>query len=255
MPRTLCAIWVLDFLLLSGSFKKGRKSRMRLKEEIKDVALKMGADLVGVASLDRFTGAPLGFNPADIMPEAQAVVVIAKKMPNQLVYGNLSSVYTNIIQVLHRRLDDIACDLANFLENKGGRAMPIPADDPYVYWDEKNSHGMGDLSHKHAAQAAGLGILGKNSLLITPKYGNRVNLVSVITDLNLDPDPLIKDELCLQKCRLCLDVCPASALKGDQVVVQKLCREIVGNTLSKGYWVYTCWECRRVCPAGDINLK
>jgi epoxyqueuosine reductase QueG len=109
---------------------------------------------------------------------------------------------------------------------------------------------MGDLSHKHAARAAGLGVLGKNSLLITPQYGNRVHLVSVITDLDLEPDPLVEEELCPPNCRLCLDACPAGALKGDRVVVQKLCREIIGKTLPKGYWVYHCWECRRSCPAG-----
>lgn len=228
---------------------------MGLKEEIKAVALKMGADLVGIASMERFTGAPSGFRPVDVMPQAKTVVVMAKKMPAQLVNGNLATAYTNTFHVLLRRLDDIACDLAVFLEEKGGRAIPIPADDPYTYWDEKNSHGMGDLSHKHAAKAAGLGILGKNSLLITPQYGNQVYLVSVITDLDLEPDPLIDDELCPQKCRICLDACPSGALKEEQVVVQKLCREIVGKTLLKGHWVYACWECRRVCPAGDINIR
>lgn len=37
-----------------------------MKEEIKALALNIGADLVGVAPLERFTGAPTGFNPADI---------------------------------------------------------------------------------------------------------------------------------------------------------------------------------------------
>lgn len=223
---------------------------MSLKEEIKATALNLGADLVGVASVDRFIGAPPGFNPADIMPQAKTVVVMAKKVPDQLVYGSLATALTNTCQALHRRLDYIACDLAVFVEKKGGQAMPISADDPFTYWDEENRHGMGDLSHKHAAQAAGLGILGKNSLLITPQYGNRVHLVSVITDLDLESDPLVEEELCPPECRLCLDACPAGALKGDQVVIQKLCREIFGETLPKGYWVFACWECRRVCPAG-----
>ncbi|HUW63516.1 MAG TPA: hypothetical protein VMW83_02285 [Spirochaetia bacterium] len=107
---------------------------------------------------------------------------------------------------------------------------------------------MGDLSHKHAARAAGLGVLGRNSLLITPQYGNRVDLVSVITDLDLEPDSL-------PHCRLCLDACPAGALKGNQVVVQKPCREIIGKTLPKGYWVTACWECRKVCPAGGTVVQ
>ena len=228
---------------------------MSLKKEIKAIALSMGADLVGVASLERFNGAPLGFNPADIMPRAKTVVVMAKKMPDQLVYGELATAYTNTFQALIRKLDEIACDLAVFLEKRGGRAMPIPADDPCTYWDAKNCRGMGDLSHKHAAQAAGVGILGKNSLLITPQFGNRVHLVSVITDLDLEPDPLVEDDLCPQKCRLCLDACPPGALKGGQVVIQKPCREFVGKTLPNGNWVYACWECRKVCPASKKSYN
>lgn len=224
-----------------------------MKEKIKAAALNMGADLVGVASMARFTGAPSGFHPTDIMPQAKTVVVIAKKIPDHLVYSSHETAYTNTFQALLRRLDYIACDLAIFVEQNGGQATPIPADDPYIYWDEENRHGKGDLSHKHAAHAAGLGILGKNSLLITPQYGNRVHLVSVITSLDLEPDPPVIAELCPPKCRLCLDACPSGALKGDQVVVQKLCREIIGKTLPKGNWVYNCWECRRVCPAGTLS--
>ncbi len=226
---------------------------MSLKEEIKASALSLGADLVGMASLERFAGAPPGFSPSDIMPQAKTVVVMAKKIPDQLVYNNLSTAFTTTCQDLLKRLDYIACDLAIFVEKKGGQAMPVPADDPYIYWDAENRRGMGDLSHKHAARAAGLGILGKNSLLITPQYGNRVQLVSVITNLDLEPDSLVEEELCPPKCRLCLDACPAGALKEDQRVVQKLCREIIGKTLPKGYWVYDCWECRKVCPAGNVK--
>lgn len=228
---------------------------MNLNEEIKARVLSMGADLVGIAPLERFNGAPKGFNPIDIMTQAKTVVAIAKKMPNQLVYGNLATAYTNTSQTLLRKLDEIASDIAIFIEKKGSQAIPIPADDPYTFWDAEKRRGMGDLSHKHAAQAAGLGVLGKNSLLITPQYGNRVHLVSVITDLEIEPDALIMDELCPQKCRLCLVSCPSGALKGNQVVDQKLCRQIVGKTLPKGYWVYDCWECRKVCPAGSINVN
>lgn len=224
---------------------------MELKEEIKAAALIKGADLVGVATVDRFAEAPPGFHPTDIMPAARTVLVMACKIPDRLVCGCLPTALTNAYQTLHRRLDDIACSLAVLVERKGGQALPIPADDPYMFWDAENRRGMGDLSHKHAARAAGLGILGKNSLLITPQHGNRVHLVSVITDLDLEPDPLVEEDLCPPGCRLCLDACPSGALQDGQLVVQKLCREVIGKTLPKGYWVYNCWECRKVCPAGN----
>ncbi|NPV69214.1 MAG: hypothetical protein HPY55_01035 [Firmicutes bacterium] len=52
---------------------------------------------------------------------------------------------------------------------------------------------------------------GKNSLGITPKYGNRVDLVSIITGLPLEPDPLCEEDLCPEKCWLCLEACAAGA--------------------------------------------
>jgi epoxyqueuosine reductase len=70
--------------------------------------------------------------------------------------------------VVYGQLDVLAYHVALFLESKGGRAVPVPADEPYRYWEADRSYGRGDLSHKHAAQAAGLGRLGKNSILITP---------------------------------------------------------------------------------------
>lgn len=82
---------------------------MTLKEEVKAAALNMGADLVGVASVERFAGAPPGFRPADIMPQAKTVVVMAKKVPDQIVYNNLATAYTNTCSDLLKRLDYIAC--------------------------------------------------------------------------------------------------------------------------------------------------
>ncbi|HUW63517.1 MAG TPA: hypothetical protein VMW83_02290 [Spirochaetia bacterium] len=105
---------------------------MSLKEKVKAAALSMGADLVGVASMDRFLGAPPGFHPSDIMPQAKTVVVVAKKIPDQLVCNSLATAYTNTCNAVIRRLDEIACDLAVFVEKTGRQAMPIPADDPYV---------------------------------------------------------------------------------------------------------------------------
>ncbi|MEE8470448.1 MAG: hypothetical protein V3S51_03880 [Dehalococcoidia bacterium] len=100
------------------------------------------------------------------------------------------------MEVIHAQLDLLACKVALFIESGGGRAIPVPSDEPYLYWESAKLYGRGDLSHKHAAQAAGLGRLGKNSLLITPQFGNRVHLVSVVTDVDLAPDLLLDWDPC-----------------------------------------------------------
>lgn len=226
---------------------------VELKAQVKAAAKGLGADLVGIASIERFAGAPAGSKPTDIMPQAQTVIVIAKRIPLEIIKNrNLLTTYTSSFQNLFIRLDGIAFDVACFLEDLGARALPIPADDPYTRWDSENLHGMGDLSHRHAAVAAGLGTLGKNTLLLTPEFGNRVSLVSIITDLNIEPDPIIEQELCLPNCSLCIDACPAGALSSGDSVVQKLCRSQINTELPRGFSVYGCWECRRVCPVGGV---
>jgi epoxyqueuosine reductase QueG len=159
-----------------------------------------------------------------------------------------------MMTVLMRQLDKIACYVARYVEERGGRAIPIPADDPYCDWDQERQHGRGDLSHKHAAWAAGLGTLGKNSMLITPEFGNRVHLVSVVTNLDLDPDPLVEKELCRPACTLCLAACPVNAIR-DGVVDQKKCRSHVFLKLSKGLIIEACRECRKACPIGIVHAK
>lgn len=226
-------------------------SVLDIKEEIKAKAISLGADLVGVASVDRMSGAPDGFRPTDILPEASSVIVMAKRMPKAVVKNGTPNIYTMICLDLFKKLDAMAYELACFIEDQGDNALPVPADGPYTYWDEKITRGMGDLSNRHAAVAAGLGVLGKNNLLITPEYGNRIQLVSVITDMQVAPDPLNEDELCPAKCRLCLDICPTGAINGEKSTDQKLCRSILMKKLPRGFEVYNCRECRRVCPGGS----
>jgi epoxyqueuosine reductase QueG len=218
-------------------------------EELKGFARSLGADLVGVASVDRFEEAPKGHRPEDILPQARAVVAFAKRMPNGSLEGPATS-YHHTMSVLHTQLDLIASQVALFLEREGGLAVPVPADEPYYHWEAELLYGWGDLSHKHAAQAAGLGRLGKNSLLITPEFGNRVHLVSVVTSIELSADEVIQKELCPSGCTLCIEACPAGAIGEGQQVNQRLCRETMIQKLPKGTLIESCRECRKVCKVG-----
>ena len=220
-----------------------------LAEETKEFARSLGAELVGVASVDRFEEAPEGHRPEDILPQARAVVAFAKRMPNGPLEGPATS-YHHTMSVLHAQLDLIASQVAIFLEQEGGLAVPVPADEPYDHWEAERLYGRGDLSHKHAAQAAGLGRLGKNSLLITPEFGNRVHLASLVTSVELAADEVIQKELCPSGCSLCIEACPAGAIGEGQQVTQRLCREVMVQRLPKGMPIESCRECRRVCKIG-----
>lgn len=75
---------------------------------------------------------------------------------------------------------------------------------------------------KHAAVLAGLGRLGKSTLLLNRAYGNRSRSGVVLLNLPLEADPTA-EEVCLPGCRLCVDGCPAGAIE-DGTVVQSRCR-------------------------------
>ena len=225
--------------------------QIALTRLVKEFALENGAELVGIAPVERFEGAPAGHHPNDILPDAKSVVVGARPIPASVFESSATS-YQLVLDVAHRKLDLLATHVALFLENKGGKAIPVPSDEPYLHWEAERRYGRGDLSHKHAAQAAGIGKLGKNSLLLTQQFGNRVHLVSVITNIELTPDSVMEWEPCPAGCTLCMHVCPSNAIGEAQRVDQTLCRSVMIQQLPKGTLVEGCWACRKVCP---INLR
>ncbi|MDR7866572.1 MAG: hypothetical protein RIN56_07095 [Sporomusaceae bacterium] len=218
-----------------------------LAEKIRDYALARGANLVGFAAAADFAAAPEGFKPQDIMPQAKGVVVLARALPKGAVASGNQVVYTAHHTSNVKQLDELARAVAVFIEEQGYTAVPVPADDPYFHWEEDRKHGMGILSHRHAAQLAGLGVIGKNALLITPKYGNRVELVSILTDMTFASPPAAA-ALCPDGCRLCLEACPVGALDGSRSVEQIKCRTNLAVKSPRGHNLVKCWQCRAVCP-------
>jgi epoxyqueuosine reductase QueG len=215
---------------------------------IKAIALRLGADLCGITPVDRLSGAPKGFHPSDILAEARSVIVFAKPMSQTAYQAKSLAPYTLMRNLVLARLDEIAVGMALELEAAGARALPIPSAEPYEFWNTEARQGKGILSLKHAAQCAGLGTLGKNTLLLNPRFGNRLWLGAVLTDLELEPDPVLEPQ-CLEGCTLCLEACPQGALDGI-TLIQKRCREHSFLASEGGGWFYNCCRCLQVCPAG-----
>lgn len=227
----------------------------RIKIEVISEAKKLGADLIGVASSERFKIAPPNHKPTDIMANAKSVIVLALRCLDGPMKNDHWTSYTVVHEGNDVRLNNIAYYLSCFIEEKyHANAIPIPANAPYYHWDQESQYGAGDLSHKHAAVAAGLGVIGKNALLITPQYGNKVNLVSIITDIELEADSPIDKELCPSSCRLCITACPEKAINGDNTILQTKCRNYCWTKLPKGFPVLHCWACRGVCPANKVAI-
>ena len=195
-------------------------------KRIKDMIMQGGADICGIAAVERFAEAPEGFHPRDIYPDCRSVIVFASRFPLSTLQAETNVPYTLVRNMMVDKLDRISFQLSSELESEGIASIPIPSSEPYDYWDDERKHGRGILSLKHAGNLAGLGILGKNTLLINDTYGNMIWLAAILIPIALEPDPFADYEACNPECTLCIESCPQGALDGT-TLDQKLCRERV----------------------------
>ena len=214
---------------------------------IKKKAIQYGADICGVAPVARFVDAPKGFHPCDIYPDCRSVVVFASHFPLSTLQAKTNAPYTLVRNRMVDKLDWISFHVSGELETEGVVSVPIPSAGPYEYWDAGRNHGRGILSLKHAGILAGLGVFGKNTLLMNERFGNMIWLGAVLVSIDLEPDPIASYESCTSECTLCIDSCPQHALDGI-TIDQKLCRERSNSCTDGGGRVLSCNICRKVCP-------
>ena len=113
------------------------------------------------------------------------------------------------------------------------------------------------LPEKLIAQRAGIGFIGRNSLLIHPTYGSFVFLVELLTNLELKTSEAYSGPDCGQ-CKLCLEYCPGDAITQDGLVNSKLCASYLTiekkGELSKlekkitKHRLFGCDSCQDCCP-------
>ncbi len=214
---------------------------------IKSVARNLGSDLCGIAPVARFSSAPAGFHPNDISKDCQSVLVFAKKLPIGSLFASSCVPYTYINRIVAEEVDALTLTLSRKLETLGVENVPVPSDDPSEYWEADRSYARGILSLRHAGHLAGLGGLGKNTLLVNEKFGNMIQLGALLLKEKFEGDPLAAYEACRTNCRLCINSCTQSALDG-LTVNQKACRTLSNYRNERGFVLKKCWECRRICP-------
>ncbi len=165
-----------------------------------------------------------------------AVLGTLEDHPNQL--------YEHHYRQVNFALDRLALDLATLVENLGAQALPAAASQ-LVDWQNQRGH----LSHKRVAVGAGLGWLGRNNLLVTPRFGAQVRLVTILTDLGLEPDHPIENGC--GSCRACIAACPAKAIGEAPDEFKHLdCFALLKEFQSKRYVSqYICGLCVRACSA------
>ncbi|HAP93944.1 MAG TPA: hypothetical protein DCM26_04885 [Desulfotomaculum sp.] len=201
-----------------------------LTKKIKKEALRLGADLVGIAPVSRWDKAPLKLRPQAHLPEAKSVIAISIHHPDASVeWGGLpNSNYSGPFQLgMIPKLDTISWRLARFLEQLGHPTIPLPCTGFWRHrpYKEITTTNTASFSHRHAFVAAGLGEFGWNNMAMSYKYGPRNRLVSIITSAELYPDPLYSGEPLCDRCGMCNAKCPGQNYK-EEFLLKPGCDEL-----------------------------
>ena len=122
----------------------------------------------------------------------------------------------------------------------------------------------GPVMEKDFAMQAGLGWIGKNSLLLTPQFGSYCLIGCLFTDIELPSDKPFDQDICAD-CVACINACPTKCINQDKTIDMSRCISYLTvetqtdfpKDFSKkiGGWVFGCDICQMVCPVNKESLK
>src|SRR5262252_10916121 len=181
---------------------------------VKRRARELGADLVGIASaatLNAFPPDPRWpQTPERISPHCKSVVVLVQRIPAGAFRCKSNVPVQYIDMLVLRKMDKAAYRLAEELEERGYPSFVTAAQE--TDWNYKRAS-YGRLSTRHLGVEAGLGTLGLEVNILTPEFGPRVYLTGILTELELEADKPMAEQVCIgESCSRCLHSCPGDAV-------------------------------------------
>jgi epoxyqueuosine reductase len=260
----------------------------QLKQAIKEKARRLGFVLAGVASseppgqyaifeewLERGHHGDMDYlasersrlrraDPRQILPECKSILVLAlpctpatnrdraetprAELRDHDLHVAAYALGDDYHQVILPRLRQIV----EFIEEQVGRKIPNR-----YYTD------TGPILEREFAQRAGLGWIGKNSMLIHPKAGSTFLLAEILLGIELEPDDPFPTDHC-GTCTRCLDACPTQCILPDRTLDSRRCisyltienkGEIPEDLREQiGGWIFGCDICQQVCPWNRFAL-
>lgn len=218
-----------------------------LTEKVKAEMLNFGMDLVGFGPTSRWKKAPYLLSPQAILPESQTVVVGALHItdtwtemggepePQDRSPGGWMD--------QNSLLDRTAYRVVRLLNDHGYKAIAVASSNIWRYRQYEGIPSLfaPDLSHIHAATAAGLAEIGWCGLAITPEFGSRCRFISIVTDAELIPTPMYDGPALCDMCGECIRHCPSAAMRKDMNSKDAHVVEIGGKTYK--YANKNIWRC------------
>jgi epoxyqueuosine reductase QueG len=245
-----------------------------LTGKVRKIFTDLDIDVVGIAPVDDWTTPWNECRPETILKGCRRIIVFGREVPYPIYEAEMHGLdlYAVASHNIYHSLDEAGISVAGMLTKAGFPSLLVGSYQPVImrkgdYW--------GMVSLKHAAVRAGLGTMGKNSLLINREYGNRLQLGGVLTTAELPAGKPLEKSFCFENCSKCVRNCPVQALDGkggiDQYKCLKNCVvhpaisfsflsrwfrnsprinkliELSTRTLVSTY-TYSCATCRTSCP-------
>lgn len=220
-----------------------------LQKNILELANSLGADITGCCVLPQ--------SPVKDFPMLTYAVSIGVKLADgvlETIDSAPSFAYFQHYRTANALLDQIAFRVAREIEKNGYKALPIAAsqslgkDNPY----------RGIFPHKTAAVLSGLGFVGKSGLFLSEKYGSKVRLATILTDLPLKAEAPVIENGC-GNCTICQKACPAGAIfgelpqtNGERNFAPEKCSKYMKEHFQDIGRGSVCGICIKVCPKNKL---
>ena len=207
-------------------------------QDIKAAAKRRGADIVGIGSIDRWNTAPIQMDPKQIMPNAKSIICLGFRVMRGSLRGveegtyfsNYSAMGYGGITYLYMPMTII--NLSKFIEDEGYEAVPMGhqsdwrAIDNVGYLKKNYSRPVAPgkaapdvmINLRLAAFLCGVAEIGYSKMLLTPEFGPRVRVGIIITDMELEPDPIIEPGTLCNRCMACVRECPGGCIPRDKTI-------------------------------------
>jgi len=233
---------------------------MELKGMLQNIIKDHYADLLGIADIRKYENELISYG-GEIVKGYNFGISIGIVLPDSIVDGlknrfdkNVSSLYfTHSYHIINDRLNTISSIISSFLNSEGYRTLPIPASERT---DIDNA--IPTISHRMIANLSGLGWIGKSCLLVTPDFGPRVRLVSILTNAPLKTTGPMIEQKC-NSCVECVKACPAQAItgksfnEGDARLIRfdfMKCQDYFDKMKKDESRKPVCGLCLYICPYG-----
>ena len=218
-----------------------------MQNQLKQLALELGADIVGFCALPS----------AVVSPRLTYAVSIGVKLSDavlQTIKNEPSFAYFQHYRTANTLLDQISFRISREIEKAGFSAFPIAASQSLG----KENPYRGVYPHKTVAVLSGLGFVGKSGLFLSTEYGSKVRLATILTNAPLQSELPVLENGC-GDCNLCKSACPAGAIFGEKPTASgernfdpEKCSKYMKEKFQHIGRGSVCGICIKVCPKNKL---